>query len=270
MSQEYRRRMPEFVLVSGAAGGIGSATARRFVSEGARVAITDVDAERLQKLADEIGALALPADGTQRDALHGVVAQAVAAFGGLDSVIATQGASCSGPFSAKGDQAWSRALDINLTGPYLLASEALPHLLERRGSIVLIASTAGLFGGPVGAIGYTAAKTGVVGLMRWLARNLGPRGIRVNAVCPGWVRTALAEDAMTYLAKREGISVEAAYQQSTKHVPLRRVAEPEEIASVCAFLASSDASMVSGHAIVVDGGGSAVDLATIEFDPPIR
>lgn len=119
-------------------------------------------------------------------------------------------------------------------------------------------------------VDYSAAKTGVVGLVRWLARDLGPRGIRVNAVCPGWVRTALAEDAMVFLAQREGITVEEAYQRSTQHIPLRRVAEPEEIASVCAFLASSDASMVSGHAMIVDGGGSAVDLATVEFDPPLR
>ncbi len=75
---------------------------------------------------------------------------------------------------------------------------------------------------------------------------------------------------MVFLAQREGITVEEAYQRSTQHIPLRRVAEPEEIASVCAFLASSDASMVSGHAMIVDGGGSAVDLATVEFDPPLR
>ena len=183
-------------------------------------------------------------------------------------MIATQGSFSTGPAGRKGDEAWSRAIDINLTGCYLLATEALPHLIERSGSIVMIASTAGLFGGPDGTVGYTAAKTGVVGLVRWFARNYGPRGVRANAVCPGWVRTALAGGAMEFLANRDGVSLDDAYRLATAHTPLRRPAEPEEIASVCAFLTSSDASMVTGHALIVDGGGSAVDLSTAVFDPP--
>ncbi|MBI2802476.1 MAG: SDR family oxidoreductase [Gammaproteobacteria bacterium] len=267
MENIYKRRMPEFVLVSGAAGGIGSATARRFAAEGARVAVTDVNADGLAELARDIGALVLPADGTVRAALAQVVRQAVEAFGGLDTVIATQGATCAGTVTAKGDPAWAQALDVNLTGPYFQVSEALPHLVVRKGSAVLIASTAGLFAGPVGSVGYTAAKSGVVGLARWLARDFGPRGVRVNAVCPGWVKTALADSGMAYLAKRDDITVDEAYARSTRHIPLRRVAQPAEIAAVCAFLASSDASMVTGHAMVVDGGGCAVDLATIALDP---
>ena len=153
-------------------------------------------------------------------------------------------------------------------GAFFLASEALPHLIERKGSIVMIASTAGIFAGPPGTVGYTAAKSGLIGLVRWLARDFGPRGVRVNAVCPGWVRTAMGEGAMAYLAQREGIALEEAYRLTAKHIPLRRVAEPREIASVCAFLAWPDASMVTGHVLVADGGGAAVDPATIMFDPP--
>ncbi|MBI5617046.1 MAG: SDR family oxidoreductase [Gammaproteobacteria bacterium] len=266
MEDPYRRRMPGFALVSGAAGGIGSATARRFAAEGVRVAVTDIDAAKLDALASDIGALALPADGSSREALHEVIEKTVAEFGALDTLIATQGAASAGTVSPKGDKAWAQALDINLTGPYFLAGEALPHLVKRRGSIVLIASTAGLFAGPVGGVGYTAAKSGVVGLARWLARDYGPRGVRVNALCPGWVKTALADNTMAYLAQREGITVEEAYARSTRHIPLRRVSQPAEIAAVCAFLASSDAAMVTGHAMVVDGGGCAVDIATIELD----
>jgi NAD(P)-dependent dehydrogenase (short-subunit alcohol dehydrogenase family) len=133
---------------------------------------------------------------------------------------------------------------------------------------VLFASTAGLIAGPPGTVGYTAAKAAIIGITRWLARDYGPRGVRVNAVCPGWVRTPLGEGAMAYLAQREGITLDEAYALTAKHVPLRRAAEPEEIASVCAFLASADASMVTGHVLVADGGGAAVDSSTVIFDEP--
>ncbi len=269
MPGETHRRGPEFVLVSGGAGGMGSATARRFVEDGAKVAITDIDADRLKTVGDEIGALALPADGTKRDELAQVVRQTIDEFGGLDTLVTTQGVFSTGAAGKKGDDAWSRALDVNLTGCYFLATEAIPHLIERKGSIVAIASTAGLFAGPPGTVGYTAAKAGLVNLIRWLAREYGPRGLRANTVCPGWVRTTLGEGAIVFLAKRENITLEEAYLLTTAHTPLRRPAEPEEIASVCAFLASADASMVSGQAIAVDGGGSAVDLPTAVFDPPI-
>jgi meso-butanediol dehydrogenase/(S,S)-butanediol dehydrogenase/diacetyl reductase len=268
MTEDSRGRPPEFVLISGGAGGVGSAAARRFAAGGAKVAITDIDADGLKAVADEIGALALPANGTDRDELAGAVEATIAEFGALDSLIATQGTFSTGPTGRRGDEAWFRALDVNLTGCYFLISEALPHLTRRRGSIVVIASTAGLFGGPIGAIGYSAAKAGVIGLARYLARQHGPDGVRVNAVCPGWIRTDLAAGAIGFLAEREGVTLDEAYRLTTAHVPLRRPAEPDEIAAACAFLASPDASMVTGHALAVDGGGAAVDLASLEFDAP--
>jgi meso-butanediol dehydrogenase / (S,S)-butanediol dehydrogenase / diacetyl reductase len=264
--KESERKNPEFVLVSGAAGGVGSAAARRFAAEGARVAITDINADQLKVVAKEIGALALPADGTNRDELADVVSRTIEEFGALDTVIAAQGAAISGPANRRGDKAFFTALDVNLHGAYFLTTEAVPHLVEREGSVVMIASSAGLFAGPPGTVGYTVAKSGIIGLVRWLARDLGPRGVRVNGVCPGWVRTALGGGAMEYLAKHDDISIEEAYRRTTQHTPLRRPAEPSEIASVCSFLASSDASMVTGHALMVDGGGSAVDLPTAIFD----
>lgn len=270
MTYPPKRKKPELALVTGAAGGVGSATARRLVADGARVAITDINADRLKTLADEIGAVSLPADGTDRDAVREVVAQTVAELGGLDTVIAAQGAAISGTAQPKHVEAYHRALDVNLHGSYYTAGEALPHLVERQGSLVLVASTAGLLAGPSGTVGYTAAKAAIIGLTRWLARDYGPKGVRVNAVCPGWVRTALGEGAMTYLGEREGITLDEAYALTARHVPLRRVAEPEEIAACCAFLASGDASMVSGHVLVADGGGAAVDASTIAFDEPFR
>jgi meso-butanediol dehydrogenase / (S,S)-butanediol dehydrogenase / diacetyl reductase len=268
MNNPPRRKRPELALVTGAAGGVGSATARRLVEDGAKVAITDINADRLNALAKDIGAVPLPADGTDPEAVRDVVAQAVGDLGGLDTVIAAQGAAISGSASPKHVAAYLRAVDVNLHGSYYLASEVLPHLVTSQGSLVLFASTAGLIAGPPGTVGYTAAKAAIIGITRWLARDYGPKGVRVNAVCPGWVRTPLGEGAMVYLAEREGITVEEAYALTMRHVPLRRAAEPEEIAAVCAFLASGDASMVTGHVLVADGGGAAVDASTIVFDAP--
>jgi NAD(P)-dependent dehydrogenase (short-subunit alcohol dehydrogenase family) len=261
---------PTRVLISGAAGGLGSAVARRFTADGARVALTDINADGLVSLAEELNGLALPADGTDREALRDVVASAVEELGGLDAVVAAQGAQVTSTASPKTQDGWLRSLDINLSGVFYLTAEALPHLVHTPGaSVVLLSSSAGIFAGPAGTAGYTAAKTGIVGLTRWLAREYGPQGVRVNAVSPGWIRTQLGEGAMAYLAERDNLTVEEAYQVATAHVPLRRAAEPEEIAGVCAFLTSSDASMVTGHTVVADGGGAVVDPSTEIFDPQL-
>jgi NAD(P)-dependent dehydrogenase (short-subunit alcohol dehydrogenase family) len=232
------------------------------------VALTDIDEARLSVVAKEVGGLALPADGTDREALRGVVDAAVAKLGGLDAVIGAQGAQVVSSTSPKGHDGWLRSLEINLNGAFYLSAEALPHLLQSRGSIVLLSSSAGSFAGPPGTVGYTAAKTGLIGLVRWLAREYGPRGVRVNAVSPGWIRTPLGEGAMSFLAERDGLTLEEAYRGATAHVPLRRAAEPEEIAAVCAFLTSSDASMITGHTLVADGGAAVVDPSTEIFDAP--
>ncbi|GAA1025041.1 MULTISPECIES: SDR family NAD(P)-dependent oxidoreductase [Amycolatopsis] len=266
MSYPPRRAKPELALITGAAGGVGSATARRLAEGGTKLVVTDIDEDRLAKVANDTGALAVPADGTDREAIRALVARAVEELGGLDTVIATQGAAIGGGAHPKHVDSYHRALDVNLHGSFYLAGEVLPHLAASKGSLVLFASTAGLIAGPPGAAGYTAAKAAIIGLTRWLARDYGPKGVRVNAVCPGFVRTALAAGSMAHLAEREGISLEDAYALSAAHVPLRRVAEPEEIAACCAFLASGDASMVTGHVLVADGGGAAVDASTVAFD----
>lgn len=263
---EANPRWPARVLVTGAAGGIGSATARRFAAGGARVAMTDINESRLAALADELGGVALPADGTDREAVAAMVTRAAEALGGLDTLIAGQGAAVAGNVSPRATEAWYRAFDVNLHGGFHAVSEALPRLVESKGSIVMISSSAGLLSGPPGTAGYSAAKAGVIGLVRWLAREFGPRGVRINGVCPGWVRTQLGAGAMEYLSRREGVTPDEAYALVTKHVPLRRPAEPEEIASVCAFLASPDASIVTGHVLVADGGGAIIDSATTAFD----
>jgi len=257
---------PKRVLVSGAAGGVGTAVAKRFAADGAGVALTDINKESLERVATEVGGHAFVADGTKREALAEVVASARDALGGLDAVIAAQGANIPSTLSARGQDAWTASLDVNLNGAFHLTAEAMPHLVESGGSVVMISSSAGILAGPPGTVGYTAAKTGLIGLVRWLAREYGPKGVRVNAVCPGWVRTPFGDGGMAYLAQRDGVTVEEAYARATQHVPLRRAAVPDEIAGVCAFLASSDAAMVTGHTLVADGGAAIVDPSTSIFD----
>jgi NAD(P)-dependent dehydrogenase (short-subunit alcohol dehydrogenase family) len=164
------------------------------------------------------------------------------------------------------DRTWDEGIRLNLSTAFVTAREALPALLDRGGgAIVLVSSLAGLFAGPAMA-GYVTAKHALIGLTRSLARDYGPRGVRVNAVCPGWVRTPIGDDQMDILAGRRGMSRDEAYALATSNLPLRRPGAPEEIASIVLFLASEDSSIMTGTVLVADGGASAVDLPTLAFE----
>jgi len=255
-------------LITGAAGGIGGAVAQRFIDDGHTVVITDIVEDKLEAVGAEVGAKAIVADCTKRESVDSLIGAIVAEHGGLDTVIAAQGTSSPGTLSPKSEDAWFQALDTSLNASYLLASASIRHLVERQGSIVMFTSTAGVFSAGPGGVGYTAAKAGVIGLMRWIARDFGPKGVRANAVAPGWTETPLSGFTINYLAEREGISVEEARKLAVAHVPNRRFGQPSEIASVCAFLASEDASMVNGHVLVADGGAAIVDTTTVALDVP--
>jgi NAD(P)-dependent dehydrogenase (short-subunit alcohol dehydrogenase family) len=252
-------------LVTGGGTGIGAATARRFVDEGARVAVTGRRPEPLERLAEEIGALAVVGDAAQAEDMGRAVACAVERFGGLDIVVTGAGGSGTPAVGKTSDDRWAAALDSNLTSAFVTCREALPALLSRGGGSIVIVASAAALAGPPGLAGYTAAKTGLIGLMRSLAVDYGPQGIRVNALCPAWVRTPMADEEMDRLGRARGIGRDDAYELATRLYPLRRAAGPEEIAACCLFLASPESSFVTGTVLIADGGGSAVDVGTLPF-----
>ncbi|MET4644271.1 SDR family oxidoreductase [Streptomyces sp. NBC_01724] len=243
------------VLITGAGQGIGAATARRLAGEGARVLVTDLDGDRAEHTAAAIRktgatAEALPCDVGDRAAVEAAVARAVEAFGTLD-VLVNNAYRCTPDtplFEDEPDDVWQGDLDATLTGPYRCSRAALPHLVASgRGAIVNIGSVNGEQ--DFGNHAYSAAKAGLGSLTRTLAGHAGPRGVRVNLVAPGTIRTDAWAGRDLELDR-----VSAVY-------PLGRVGEPDDIAAAVAFLASRDAAWITGTTLRVDGGLLAVNTA---------
>jgi NAD(P)-dependent dehydrogenase (short-subunit alcohol dehydrogenase family) len=241
------------VLITGAARGIGAATARRLAEEGAQVLVTDVDLAEAEKTAAVIReqgarAEAFLCDVGERPSVEAAVAYAVDTFGSLDVLVNNAyGCTPDAPlFEDEPDEVWARDLDLTLTGAYRCSRAALPHLVASgRGAIVSIGSVNGLQ--DFGNHAYSAAKAGLVSLTRTLAGHAAPRGVRVNLVAPGTVRTG------------GWGSREADLQVAGGLYPLGRVGEPEDIAAAVAFLASRDAAWITGTTLCVDGGLLAVN-----------
>ncbi|MDT0531538.1 3-oxoacyl-ACP reductase FabG [Micromonospora sp. DSM 115977] len=241
-------------VVTGAAQGIGAATAHRLAGEGAAVAVVDLDAARAGAVADEIAAaggraVGIGCDVTDAGAVAAMTDQVVQAYGGLHVLVNNAGITRDNLLFRMPLPEWEAVLTTNLTSMFLCCQAAQQHMVTARyGRIVNLSSRSAL--GNRGQVNYAAAKAGVQGLTATLAVELGPFNVTVNAVAPGYVATAMT--AAT--AERVGSSPEEHQRAVAEHTPLRRVAQPAEIASVIAFLASDDASYVSGQTLYVNGG----------------
>jgi 3-oxoacyl-[acyl-carrier protein] reductase len=241
-------------VVTGAAQGIGAATAHRLAAEGAAVAVVDLDADRSQAVADEITAsggraVGIGCDVTDAEAVAAMAQRVVGTLGGWHVLVNNAGITRDNLLFKMPLPEWEAVLTTNLTSMFLCCQAAQQHMVAAGyGRIVNLSSRSAL--GNRGQVNYAAAKAGVQGLTATLAIELGPFGITVNAVAPGYVATAMT--AAT--AERVGSTAEEHQQLAATHTPLRRVAQPAEIASVIAFLASDDASYVSGQTLYVNGG----------------
>jgi NAD(P)-dependent dehydrogenase (short-subunit alcohol dehydrogenase family) len=252
-----RRFLGKVALVTGGGTGIGAAIARAFAADGANVVVMGRRSEPLEQVASEIDGLTVSGDASNEVDARRAVRAACERLGRLDVLVANAGGGPTAAATATDGSMWRAALDANLSSAFVCARESLPALERSTGSIIVVGSVASLVAGPKMA-GYIAAKSALLGLVRSLAVDYGSAGVRVNALCPGWVRSPMSDAAMDELAAVKGISREAAFQEVSSNIPLGRVAEPEEIAAVCLFLASEDASFMTGATVIVDGGTTAV------------
>lgn len=255
----------QVALITGGGTGIGAAIARRITEEGGHAVIMGRRRTPLESVAKAHGCAFFAGDAADAASMHAAIQMTRSEFGRLTILFANAGGHGIGDALSTDDASWKQSIDSNLTTAFVSIRESLPELIDSRGCIVVVSSIAGLFAGP-GVVGYVTTKHALIGLTRSVARDYGPRGVRINALCPGWVRTEMADEQMQSIKKQHALpSIDAAYEMVTRHVPLRRAARPEEIAGVACFLASSDAVMMTGSVVVVDGGAGAVDLPTIAF-----
>jgi NAD(P)-dependent dehydrogenase (short-subunit alcohol dehydrogenase family) len=241
------------VLVTGAASGIGAATCLRLLAEGARVAALDIDAAGLEVLVERAGAdssslMPTVVDITSENAVVAAVDGVVAAYGDLRGVVHCAAILVSEdqvPINRADLHTFTKVLRVNLIGTFLVVKHTVSSLARQGGSLVTFSSIAALRQG--GGVGYAASKGGVLSLTRSVAAGWGHKGVRANAICPGGVETPMTSDIF---------AVPGVTEMMTTSTPLRRFAQPDELAATVAFLVSDDSSYMTGATVVVDGGGA--------------
>lgn len=256
--------MTRAALVTGGGTGIGAAIARRLAADGYDVCITGRRPGPLEEVAADIGALAVPGDTGDPGDAQAAVAAAKEAFGRLDVLVCNAGIGRAGTVEEQTPEGWDEVLRTNLTGAFLACRAALPELVKAKGAIVTISSDSGLRVAPRSAA-YCTSKAGLIMLTKSIALDYGPAGVRANCLCPGWVRTPMADGEMDELGEQRGTDREGAYALAASPVPLRRPGAPEEIAAAAAWLASDESSFVTGAVVAVDGGNVVVDASAAVF-----
>jgi len=242
----------KIAIVTGAASGTGLAVAHRFAAAGATLVTGDRNAAGVEDAAHGIGpdVAALALDVADEVSCQAIIDHAVSQHGGIDILCNIAGVLDFGRFADVDRTRWDRVISVNLTGVYHMCRAAMPHLIERRGNIVNMASAAGLVGVPYNSV-YTASKHGVVGLTKALALEFSKEGVRVNAVCPGGVDTP-----MLHQSPPENIDWQMV-MRSASWLDSGAMATPDDIADAVTFLASSEARRITGASFTVDGGQTA-------------
>jgi len=251
------RLKDKVAIVTGAAQGIGQGTAMRFAREGAHVAVCDINAEGVKKVSQDILALGCKSlwfevDVSNTAQVNAMVQKTVESFGRIDILVNNAGGGFNLPNKLEEitDEIWDRVVDANLKGTFICSRAVAPYMKQQKsGRIINLSSKAGRYGGELTGIQYSSAKAGVMGLTRQLAKDLGPFGITANAIAPGLALSSPRVEKLWMERKTE-----AERRAVIQAIPLRRLSTVEEQASVILFLASDDASYVSGVTIDVNGG----------------
>jgi len=243
-------------VVTGAAQGIGAAVAQRLAAEGAAVAVADLTAERGQETVDAIvkdggRAVAYGADVSKTADVEALVAAVVAEFGKVEILVNNAGITRDNLLFKMTDEDWDAVINVNLRSAFLMSRECQKHFVKQKyGKIVSLSSRSAL--GNRGQVNYAASKAGIMGLTATLAIELGPFGVTVNAVAPGYIATAMTDAT----ARRIGLDPEELKKAAAEQTPVRRVGEPEDIAATVAFLAADESSFITGQTIQVNGGAN--------------
>lgn len=254
------RLQGKVALVTGASRGIGQAIADAYLREGAAV----LGVSRSAPDFEASGTFArMRVDVSREEDVQAAVRAAVATFGRLDVVVNNAAVEHEGTVEETSLEDWSEVMDVNVKGVFLMSKHSLPHLRQTRGSIINVSSIDGLWAEP-GLAAYCASKGAVLALTRAIALDHGPQGVRCNSICPSYVATEMLEQFYDAQADPERARAQAAGMH-----PLRRISGPDDVAGVATFLASDDASFVTGQSIVVDGGltvGRTFDIAALSVD----
>ncbi len=236
-------------LVTGGAQGIGAAVAARLAAGGARVAVLDLDQAAAQASADRFGGLGIGADVSQADQVEAAVGQVVGELGGLHILVNNAGVLRDNLLFKMSESDWDTVMTVHLKGSFLCSREAQKHMVQAHyGRIVCMSSTSAL--GNRGQANYATAKAGLQGFTKTLAIELGPFGVTVNAIAPGFIETAMTKAT----AERIGTTIEEMREKVAASVPVRRAGVPDDIANVAAFFAAEESGYVTGQVIYVDGG----------------